>query len=1577
MQPYLANIYTYQTFIKVVNYYCKLYGKECKHLIQQTTNSSATTQATQKQNVALTAEQVKDNKYQSASQSTVKVPSGTTEDTNQVNHSNNVNNTNRKNETNDTNKTNNVNQSADKGDQTMKRQPVVDNTKPAVQPVSSVTAKNTVKDVYNASYQTEKQQYAANQRVDQRVNQQASPVSSNSATNNQKVVVSQNNNNSQTAKAAAVQSAPVVKPQARDTQSQITFGSCNDLNQIVVDTKSALSGNLNSQVQFSNGGGIKSISQNGTQLTITTNNDIDFQKAMTVTVDGQQYTIDPTNGTAMAVVRSQAFDNKYTYNGNDLGANYTPTETTFKLWAPTAAQVSLNLYENDTDPKAKLKSWQHMNYDPNTGVWTITVKGDLKDTAYDYLVQFANGKSNETYDPYATACVAGGFRSVVLSPEEMGSNVTAGKIVDKDDPTNEVIGEIDVRDFTNDPSSGVSANLRGTYLGAVQTGTKDSKGNATGIDYLKQQGINTVQIQPMYQYDDDGDNTNSTYQYDWGYDPENYNVPEGWYSTNRNDPATRIKEAKAMIQGFHNNGIRVNMDVVYNHVANVKTNALALTVPGYYFRYGNNGQLTNASACGDDVASERNMVRNYIVHSCEYWHNVYGVDGFRFDLMGNLDVKTMKAIRAALPDCVMYGEGWNMGASIPDSDKADQANEKQMPTIGSFNGWGRTVIRGDDNGNPHGYITGQTGQQQMSQLANFIWGCQNLPNTPSNAVDGGVNYANPAQVINYTECHDNKTLYDVIRAAYPNESSDVSMRRAELGNAITILNEGVPFVQVGQGFGRSKNGDGNSYRSGDKINNIHWDTQDDRTWATAYEKALIQLRNSDPAFRMTTYGDMNSNMKWIEINNNNGVIGYELTSPQTGKKYIIAYSNNASGQQLTNVPNGNWKVLIKNCNGYLNDPQTINITNGSTNIPSLSCLVLEQDPVTNNKPATQPSGSSSTSSKPSQSGSSSKPAQGSNSQPAQGGSTSSKPSAGSSQGEPTSQPSATTQTVDVIYQDESGKEVGTYHQSATNQSLGNVDTIANAHVPAGYTLVKDVSTTNSNGAYKVVVQVKATNPTVNKTTSVHVVYMDNGKQVGTYDQSSTNESFDPKQAAMDHIPAGYKYVKIDNLTTGDKGPDANYSYTIEVAPVSSSGSSTGNSHTDSGSTSSTPTTQPSQSGSSSNPGQSGTPNKPQSGSQGGSTSGNTSSTSGSSTPSAKPSTGSSAQGGSTNSKPSAGSGSSASGSQSGSGQGDNKPDQSSGNQPAQGGTSNKPQGSSQGGSTSATPNKPSGSTSSGSGATDSSQSSSQSKPTMTAHHYTINYMSGSTVVKTFTESPSQPLTDDQIKMLINSEAPSGYTVGAITSSTKDGNETINVVVDKQASTTVEGGASSSSDTSNSSNVDHETDETGNGAEAPTGGTTATTDHVTPTTTTKPTDSVQGVTKPATSTSSTSDRSSNKSTVLTNDDQHVDLNGNSVTTQPSSRAMTTPNATGTAPMASTNDDNHVAPLTATSGHAVASSNTVKPLGGTVVKATKTNAIADNVADTLAQTGESNDDLTLGAGIAALFAAGTIVKREKKN
>ena len=754
-----------------------------------------------------------------------------------------------------------------------------------------------------------------------------------------------------------------VKPNnlANSNQLSIQGAYCNALNTINVALNHQMSGDLKSQIQFSNGGGIKSVTQNGNMLTITTNQDMDFQNKMEIRIPSQNivYDVREEIGKDMGVVRTAAFDNKYTYNGNDLGVTYTPTQSTFKIWAPTASAIEVNTYENDTDPSSKAKNHYSMKY-VGQGVWEVTVQGDLNNTAYDYTIHFADGATNETYDPYATACVEEGYRSVVLAPSETGADVSS---IGKDDPTNEVIGEIHIRDFTNNPSSGVPAKLRGTYLGAVYQGSKNASGQATGLDYLKQQGINTVQIQPAFQYDD---GSGKTYQYNWGYNPENYNIPEGWYSTNRDDPATRIKEFKEMVQAFHKNGIRVNMDVVYNHVGNYGKNALALSVPGYYFSYDGNGNLTNASACGNDVASERNMVRNYIVHSVKYWHDVYGVDGFRFDLMGNLDVKTMNAIRAALPNCVLYGEGWNMGANIPANTRADQANENQMPTIGTFNGWGRTIIRGSDDGKQHGYITGNDSQATMSSLANFIYGSQNAKNTPSDAYDSGVNYVNPGQLINYTECHDNKTLWDTIVAAYPNESVDLTMRRAELGNAITILNQGVPYLQVGQGFGRSKDGNGNSYNAGDAVNNINWNRENQFPWAVSYEKALLQLRAADPGFRMTSFSDIDKNFKWVEIGNN-GVIGYQLTSPATGRTYIVAFSNNGSTQQLTGLQNGKYKVLIKNCNGYVTDPQELTVTNGSTDIPSLSCLVLEVDNAAaqkplisnnnnNQKPANKPAG---------------------------------------------------------------------------------------------------------------------------------------------------------------------------------------------------------------------------------------------------------------------------------------------------------------------------------------------------------------------------------------------------------------------------------------------------------------------------------------------------------------------------------------------------------------------------------------------------------------------------------------------
>lgn len=888
---------------------------------------------------------------------------------------------------------------------------------------------------------------------------------------------------------------------ADNNTTSIQYASCDGLNHINVTLNHSLQGDLKSQVSFDNGDGIKDISQNGNTLSITTNNNIDFQKKMEVKVDNAVWDIREEDGTAMPVVRSVAFDDAYYYSGNDLGANYSSGSTTFKLWAPTAQNVSLNLFQS-TDPKAKLKSWTPMKYEGH-GVWSVTVQGDLKDTAYDFNVEFADGSANETYDPYATACTEYGNRSVILSPAEMGAPVKS--IADGNHPTNDQIEEIHVRDFTIDPSSGVPANLRGTYLGAIQKGAKNSAGQPTGLDYLKSLGINTVQIQPMFEYDDpDG-------HYDWGYDPHNYNVPEGLYSTNREDPATRIRECKAMIQGFHDAGIKVNMDVVYNHVSSTGDNALAKTVPGYYFHYGSNGKLTNSSGCGNDVASNRKMVRKYIVHSVNYWHDEYGVDGYRFDLMGNLDVDTMNEIAKDLPNSVIYGEGWNLGTNIPDNEKADQWNEPSMPAIGSFNGWGRDVMRGNGDGKTPGFIDGDSSQDSMWRLANFLLGSQNR-NTGDSARDKDARYVNANQVINYAECHDNKTLFDKIKTIYPNEPDNVTMRRAELANSITYLAAGVPFSQMGQEFGRSKNGDANSYNTGDAENSIKWNNENTYNWSVNYEKGLIKLRKQLSSLRSSNFDDIAKNMTFLQ--QGNGIVTYKLNDPSG--TYIIGFSSDPSEQPMQNIPDGKYQVLIKDCNSYLDNPQTIDVKNSDIKIPSLSAIVLKQVNDTDNKPATSTSSSSSNSS------SSSKPAVSSSSQqnkPASSTSTPTVSSSASSQTQPTASSSSSAQPA-----------------ASSSSSAAPSNTTSSPNNPG--------ASSSSQPAHQDSSQQKGFNYVDT------IIYKTaDGKQVGTYEYKWSN--LNPKDAfndniAKEHCPQGYHIIKKTGQTSPVL-PDVENNQTIPVA----------------------------------------------------------------------------------------------------------------------------------------------------------------------------------------------------------------------------------------------------------------------------------------------------------------------------------------------------------------------------------------------------------------------------------------------
>ena len=404
--------------------------------------------------------------------------------------------------------------------------------------------------------------------------------------------------------------------------------------------------------------------------------------------------------------------------------------------------------------------------------------------------------------------------------------------------TDATIAEMNIRDFSINPNSGISADKQGKYLGVVESGTKTANGATSGLDYLKQLGVSHVQIMPMYDYgsvDETGDlSYNAQGAQNWGYDPENYNVPEGSYSSDPSDPASRVTEMKQMVKGLHENDIRVIMDVVYNHVYNAANHSFNKTVPGYYFRYDDNGSLVNNSGCGNDTASERKMMRKYIVDSVTYWAKNYNVDGFRFDLMGLIDTETMKEVRAALdeidPSIIILGEGWDMNTTMDEGEMTIQPNAYQVASDGTNNGIAffndsvRDGLKGSVfSDTDTGFVSGKADQESL--IAHNVLGCQYDENATTTCWNGNAqdHYADAGQVVNYAEIHDNMTLYDKLRKSVPTDDDATTVARAKLADSVVYLSEGIPAIQLGQEFLRTKGGDGNSYNTGDAVNAIDWD----------------------------------------------------------------------------------------------------------------------------------------------------------------------------------------------------------------------------------------------------------------------------------------------------------------------------------------------------------------------------------------------------------------------------------------------------------------------------------------------------------------------------------------------------------------------------------------------------------------------------------------------------------------------------------------------------------------------------------------------------------------------------------
>ena len=545
------------------------------------------------------------------------------------------------------------------------------------------------------------------------------------------------------------------------------------------------------------------------------------------------------------------------YDGNDLGAVYTKKYTAFRLWAPTADAVTLCLYrEGDGDC---LSDTLPMKRDVQ-GTWTIRVDGDLRHVYYTYRLE-RSGKTVESQDPYSVAVGVNGQRSMVLDLKETDpENFKEDHGPVFSNRTDLVICEISVLDSTADGSSGVK--YPGKYLGLAEKGTKNKEGEATGLDYLKSLGITHVQIMPMYDFASIDEAAPKKREYNWGYDPLNYNVPEGSFSTDPFHGEVRIREMKEMIAAFHREGIGVIMDVVYNHTYDLDS-CLQKCEPDYYYRM-NGTRYSNASACGNEIASEQPMMRKYIVESVCYWAREYHVDGFRFDLMGVLDIDTMNEISRRLkeinPYIILYGEGWTGGTStMPEFRRAMKRNARMLDGIGMFSDDIRDMVRGHVFYNKDcGYVSGK---EKMKVAVRYcatggVWHPQ-VDYAAYTYAAGGTWTDTPEKVINYVSCHDNLTLWDKLQISRPDCDAGERLAMNRLAAAMVFTAQGVPFFLSGEEFARTKpagkNGEvsENSYNLPYETNVLRYDWNDEQKELQQYYRGLIAFRKAHKGLRMT------------------------------------------------------------------------------------------------------------------------------------------------------------------------------------------------------------------------------------------------------------------------------------------------------------------------------------------------------------------------------------------------------------------------------------------------------------------------------------------------------------------------------------------------------------------------------------------------------------------------------------------------------------------------------------------------------------------------------------------------------
>lgn len=643
------------------------------------------------------------------------------------------------------------------------------------------------------------------------------------------------------------------------------------------------------------------------------------------------------------------FVNYPTYSGDDLELKVDAQGTHFRLWSPKAEAVNLNLFD-DGHTGSAFKTVP-MVLDAATGTWTCSFPEQLYGKFYTFQVT-QNGKTlAETPGVWAKATGVNGKRGAIIDFAKTNpEGWDADRRPEVKNFTDVIVYEMHHRDMSMDPSSGI-AN-KGKFLALTEKGTKSPSGEKTGIDHLKELGVTHVHILPSYDYNSVDETNPQLNQYNWGYDPQNYNTPEGSYSTNASDPSTRVREMKEMVKALHDAGIGVVMDVVYNHTAENDGSNFELTAPGYYHRHWNDGRYSDASGCGNETASDRQQMRDFIVNSVKYWAEEYHIDGFRFDLMAIHDTETMNEVAAELkkidPSIFVYGEGWTAGDSPLAMDRrALKENVSKMEGIAVFSDDLRDAVKGHySNASDRGFATGKPGNEETVKIG-IVAATAHPQVDYSKGNNSKFAYAkSPEMIVNYVSCHDDLTLTDKLRKSMAGESEENMISAAKLAQTIVFTSQGTPFMFAGEEIFRDKKGVHNSYKSPDSINAIDWNQKSRYRDLFDYYKGLTALRKAHPAFRMTSAEDIAKNLVFDKIDSSKtpNLISYSLKNNANGDswKEIKLVFNGASEAQTVSVPKGNWMIVA--ADGKISPSGDLGVTRGGKmTIAPYSALILARE----------------------------------------------------------------------------------------------------------------------------------------------------------------------------------------------------------------------------------------------------------------------------------------------------------------------------------------------------------------------------------------------------------------------------------------------------------------------------------------------------------------------------------------------------------------------------------------------------------------------------------------------------------